>query len=84
MTTKDAIRFLAHEAKDCRDKDTSEALCLLLPAMLRVLSLDRMDDVEAAAFRHGFKRDLAALADRPPGPPRPAMERRLIGALFGP
>jgi hypothetical protein len=63
MTPEDAIRFLDHQAKECRGKDASEALCLLLPAMMKIMRLARMDDVEARAFRHGFKRDLAALAD---------------------
>ena len=84
MTTQDAIRYLDHQAKQCRDRDNHEAFTLLLPPMMKVLGLDRMDDVEAAAFRHGFKRDLAALADRPPGPANPPRERPLVGALFGP
>ena len=62
MTTEDAIRFLDHQARLCRGRDASEAFCLLLPAMLRVLGLERMDDLEAAAFRHGFKQDLATMA----------------------
>jgi hypothetical protein len=64
MTPDDAIRYLDHEAAQCRGRDAGEALCLLLPAMLKVLGLERMDDFEAAAFRHGFKRDLDALTDR--------------------
>ena len=84
MTPDDAIRYLDHQAKDCRGRDAGEALCLLLPAMMKILRMEPMDDVEAAAFRHGFKRDLAALADRPPGPALPARDRPLIGALFGP
>ena len=68
MTTQDAIRYLDHQAAECRDRDTSEALCLLLPAMMRILGLERMEDFEAAAFRHGFKRDLADVLQRPPGP----------------
>jgi hypothetical protein len=63
MTTEDAIRFLDHQAAQCRGRDAGEALCLLLPAMMRIMGLDRMSDVEAYAFRHGFKRDLAALPD---------------------
>jgi hypothetical protein len=83
IAEKDAIRYLAHQAKLCRDRDSHEAFTLLLPGLIKVMHLDTMDDVEAAAFRHGFKRDLAALADRPPGPALPARERPLIGALFG-
>lgn len=65
MTPEDAIRYLDHQAARCRGRDAGEALCLLLPAMMRVLGLERMEDVEAAAFRFGFKRDLEALADEP-------------------
>ncbi len=45
------MRFLDHEAVLCRDRDTHEALCLLLPALLRVMELTPMDDYEALAFR---------------------------------
>jgi hypothetical protein len=61
MTAQDSIRFLNHQAAECRGRDAGEALCLLLPAIMRILDLDPMDDVEAAAFYYGFKRDLAAL-----------------------
>lgn len=54
MTAEDAIRLLAHEAKRCRDRDGHEMHVLLYPAMLRVLDLDPMDDVEAAAARCEF------------------------------
>lgn len=50
MIAEEGIRYLAHEAKLCRDKDTHEALCLLLPAMLRLLCLEPMDDFEALDF----------------------------------
>ena len=50
MNTSDALRYLDHEAKECRDRDMHEALCLLLPAMLRVLELEPMNDLEAIAF----------------------------------
>jgi hypothetical protein len=63
MTAQDSIRFLNHQAAECRGRDAGEALCLLLPAIMRILELDPMDDVEAAAFRQGFRRDLAALPD---------------------
>jgi hypothetical protein len=68
MTPEDAIRYLDHQAKECRGRDASEALCLLLPALLRILELERMEDAEALAFQYGFKRDLAALVDGRPGP----------------
>ncbi len=55
MTTQNAIRFLHFEAAKCRDRDTCEALCLLLPPLLKILRLDAMEEVEAAAFRYEFK-----------------------------
>jgi hypothetical protein len=58
MTTANAIRFLHFEAAKCRDRDSAEALCLLLPALLKVFALEPMEDVEAAAFRHEFKQEL--------------------------
>ncbi|MGB7767417.1 MAG: hypothetical protein WBN22_00990 [Verrucomicrobiia bacterium] len=61
MTTENAIRWLAHESKECRDRDSCEAFCLLLPALLRVLALDAMHEAEAAAFRHEFKQRLNLL-----------------------
>jgi hypothetical protein len=74
MTTEDAIRFLDHQAKLCRGRDACEALCLLLPAMMRIMDLDQMEDVEALAFRHAFKRSLAALPDSRPAPNVPAFQ----------
>ncbi|HEV2319199.1 MAG TPA: hypothetical protein VGV18_05580 [Verrucomicrobiae bacterium] len=72
MTPANAIRWLHHQARTCRDRDSSEAFCLLLPALLRLLDLDPMEDVEAAAFRHEFKLRLRDLpfqdaADRTDG-----------------
>jgi hypothetical protein len=58
VTTANAIRFLHHQAALCRDRDACEALCLLLPAMLKVMALDPMEDVEAAAFRYQFREEL--------------------------
>jgi hypothetical protein len=74
MTTEDTIRFLDHQANECRGKDASEAFCLLLPALMEIHGLKRMDDFEAAAFRHGFKRDLDALPDRLAGHQKPPNE----------
>jgi hypothetical protein len=51
MTAEQAIRFLDHQARRCRDRDSAEALCLLLPALLKVLNLQPMDACEAIAFR---------------------------------
>jgi hypothetical protein len=61
VTTANAIRFLHSEAGKCRDRDACEALCLLLPAMLKVLGLEAMEDVEAAAFRYELKQRIHAL-----------------------
>ncbi len=51
MTPPDALRYLDHEARLCRDHDAHEALCLLMPALMRLLELPPMDDYEALAFR---------------------------------
>jgi hypothetical protein len=51
MTPADALRYLDHEARLCRDHDAHEALCLLMPALMRLLELPAMDDYEALAFR---------------------------------
>lgn len=45
-----ALRFLSHEAALCRDRDTAEALCLLLPALLSELDLKPMNQFEALDF----------------------------------
>lgn len=50
MIAEEAIRFLAHEAKRCRDKDAAEAICLWLPTMCKLLCLQPMDDFEALDF----------------------------------
>lgn len=61
MDAETAIRFLAHEAQRCRDRDGHEMHVLLYPAMLRVLDLQPMDAVEAAAALCEFNQ---ALRDR--------------------
>jgi len=58
MNATDALKFLAHEAKECRDRDASEAVCLLFPAVLKALHLKPHDHFEAARFRREFKRML--------------------------
>lgn len=58
MNADDAIRFLAHEAKQCRDRDAHEMHVLLYPAMLRVLDLQPMTAREAAAARCEFHQAL--------------------------
>lgn len=55
MSADDALRFVAHEASWCRSRDEHEALCLLMPAMLRVMRLPPMEDLEARAFREQLK-----------------------------
>jgi hypothetical protein len=58
MTSEDALRFLAHEAQRCRDRDMHEALCLLLPAIVKSLNLPPMDAADAIAFAQWLHRDL--------------------------
>jgi hypothetical protein len=60
VNPEDALRFAAHEAAECRDRDAHEALCLLFPPLLRVLDLEPMDDVEANAVRYELKQRLQA------------------------
>ena len=50
----DVLRYLAHEAQRCRDRDEHEMHVLLYPSMLRVTDLKPMTDVEAAAFTVRF------------------------------
>jgi len=61
MNTSDAIRWLHYEAGRCRDRDSAEALCLLLPPLLQALDLAPMGEAEARAFRERVKE---ALPDR--------------------
>jgi hypothetical protein len=58
MNPTDAMRWLAFEAKRCRDRDSSEALCLLFPAILQALDLAPMEEAEARAFRERVKESL--------------------------
>lgn len=50
MTADDAIRFVAYQAQRCHERDSHEALCLLMPSLLNVLHLPPMDYREALAF----------------------------------
>jgi hypothetical protein len=61
MTTENALRFLHKEAARCRDRDACEAFCLLLPALIRILDLEPMEEVEAAAFKFEFRQKLQGL-----------------------
>lgn len=65
MTANDAIRFLAHEAQRCRDRDSHEALCLWLPALCKVLGVRPCDDFEALAIQERAHRELRALNESP-------------------
>lgn len=65
MNATDALRFLAHEAKLCRDRDAHEAFCLLLPALCKVVGVSPLDDVAALAFQQEFHNELRALTDSP-------------------
>ena len=58
MIAEEAIRYLDHEARECRDKDAHEALCLLLPAMMQLLGLKQMDHFEALSFTIEFRDEL--------------------------
>lgn len=58
MIAEEAIRYLAHQARRCRDRDTAEALCLLLPAMMQLLCLEPMDDFEAIEFQLSLRHEL--------------------------
>ena len=59
VTSDQALRFVAYEAGWCRHRDSHEALCLLLPPLLRALSLPQMDSFEAERFRRELKQWLA-------------------------
>jgi hypothetical protein len=50
MDLVNAIRFLEHQARLCRDRDSHEAFCLLMPAILRQTGARPMNDAEAKAF----------------------------------
>ena len=63
MKPADALRFLDHEARVCRDHDAHEALCLLLPALLKVLELPPMDDYDALGFRVDLHKALIQTPD---------------------
>lgn len=63
MTGENALRFLAHEAALCRHRDAHEMHVLLYPAMLRVLCLAEMDELEAKAFRFVLHEELRRLSE---------------------
>jgi hypothetical protein len=75
MTPDQAVRWIAYEAADCRGRDASEALCLLLPALLRALKLTPMAGVEAEVFRRQLREYL-----KNSEPCRPPDEKRQAAA----
>ena len=58
MTAEQAIRYLAHEAKRCRDRDACESFCLLLPSILNGLHLEPMHYTEALEFTIALRQSL--------------------------
>ena len=62
MNAADALRYLDNQARRCRDRDSHEALCLLIPALLKVLNLEPMDNLAALDFQYDLK---AALRENP-------------------
>ncbi len=60
MDAEQALRFLAHEAARCRGVDASEILCLKFPAMLKVMELVPMTDIDAACFDVQLHEELRA------------------------
>ena len=55
MNAADALRWLAFEARRCKDRDSHEALCLTVPWVTEAFYLQPMDEVEALAFKHRLK-----------------------------
>lgn len=55
MSTTDALRWLAFEARRCRDRDSHEALCLAVPWAIAAFNLPPMDETEAAAFKQRLR-----------------------------
>jgi len=68
MNVQDALRFLEHEASYCREHDSHEALCLLLPAMLRALELEPMNGYEAEEFKRQLRQELSQSRPKPAAP----------------
>ena len=60
MNAADALRYVHYQSLECRTRDAHEALCLLLPAILKALDLDPMDGFEASAVRKELKENLAS------------------------
>lgn len=58
MDAEQTIRFLAHEAQRCRDRDAADILTLRFPALLKLLDLQPMTDIEAASYDVEFHHEL--------------------------
>jgi len=52
MNSANTIRYLAYQATRCRDRDSCEALVLLVPSLLKALDLRPMSDLDADEIRH--------------------------------
>ena len=55
MSTDDALRFLEHEARVCRDRDAHEALCLLVPALLKACDLKPANGYQVEEIRRELR-----------------------------
>lgn len=58
MTATDAIRFLGHEARECRGRGAADAICVLLPVILSGVGLQAMNDTEAKDFLRELQQSL--------------------------
>jgi hypothetical protein len=58
VNAEQALQLLDNQAKWCRSKEDHEMLCLLLPALLRVLNLKPIDDFQAKQLRDELRRSL--------------------------
>jgi hypothetical protein len=77
MRAEQAIRFLHHEAARCRDRDEAEAICLLMPALLKFLTLKPMHDFESEAFREELRKRFS-----PAQEPKPEAIRQIVRAML--
>jgi hypothetical protein len=59
VTLTDALRYVSDQAQFCRVRREHEALCIMIPSLVRVLGLDRMNGYEAEAFRRRLREALA-------------------------
>jgi hypothetical protein len=58
MTATEALRWLGFESQWCRDRDSYEAFCLLLPGILKALDLEAMNGIEASTFKKQLRNRL--------------------------